>query len=134
MNDIRKKYQVEDIISRTIISLWRYLPLLPVKDPGGEGTPLRSAGWTPIYTLHRFKKKLGCKISGSKMKGKPTASFKDRASAVVVARAREIGAEVVVTASTGNAGAALAGCRLRLDKKRSFLHPKQHHRPKLPNY
>jgi threonine synthase len=39
----------------------------------------------------------------------PTASFKDRASAVVVARAREIGAGVVVTASTGNAGAALAG-------------------------
>jgi threonine synthase len=39
----------------------------------------------------------------------PTASFKDRASAVVVGRAREIGARVVVTASTGNAGAALAG-------------------------
>jgi len=39
----------------------------------------------------------------------PTASFKDRASAVVVARARQIKAEVVVTASTGNAGAALAG-------------------------
>ena len=38
----------------------------------------------------------------------PSASFKDRASAVVVARAREINASVVVTASTGNAGAALA--------------------------
>ena len=37
----------------------------------------------------------------------PTASFKDRASAIVVARAREIQAEVVITASTGNAGAAL---------------------------
>jgi threonine synthase len=45
----------------------------------------------------------------------PSASFKDRASSVVVARAREIGAEVVVTASTGNAGAALAchGSRFR---------------------
>jgi threonine synthase len=39
----------------------------------------------------------------------PTASFKDRASAILVARAREIGSDVVVTASTGNAGAALAG-------------------------
>jgi threonine synthase len=39
----------------------------------------------------------------------PTASFKDRASAVVVARAQEIAAGTVVTASTGNAGAALAG-------------------------
>ena len=34
----------------------------------------------------------------------PTASFKDRASAVVVARTRELKAEIVVTASTGNAG------------------------------
>jgi threonine synthase len=39
----------------------------------------------------------------------PTASFKDRASAIVVARAQQIGAATVVTASTGNAGAALAG-------------------------
>ena len=39
----------------------------------------------------------------------PTASFKDRASALLVGRARNIGAQVVVTASTGNAGAALAG-------------------------
>jgi threonine synthase len=39
----------------------------------------------------------------------PTASFKDRASAVVVARALELGVGRVVTASTGNAGAALAG-------------------------
>jgi threonine synthase len=39
----------------------------------------------------------------------PTASFKDRASAVVLARAAEMGAQIVVTASTGNAGAALAG-------------------------
>jgi threonine synthase len=39
----------------------------------------------------------------------PTASFKDRASAVAVARALQSKAKVVVTASTGNAGAALAG-------------------------
>jgi threonine synthase len=39
----------------------------------------------------------------------PTASFKDRASSLVVVRARQIGADTVVTSSTGNAGAALAG-------------------------
>ena len=39
----------------------------------------------------------------------PTASFKDRASAVAVVKARERRAEVVTTASTGNAAAALAG-------------------------
>ncbi|MRS02136.1 threonine synthase, partial [bacterium] len=34
------KYQPEDITSRNDFSLWRYLPLLPIDDPGGEGTPL----------------------------------------------------------------------------------------------
>ncbi len=38
----------------------------------------------------------------------PSASFKDRASAIAVAQAREQGSAVVATASTGNAAAALA--------------------------
>src|SRR5512140_3523419 len=54
----------------------------------------------------------------------PTASFKDRASAVVVARAREIGAEVVVTASTGNAGAALAGMAAAIGQKAVIFAPR----------
>ncbi|MEP7356550.1 MAG: threonine synthase [Anaerolineales bacterium] len=91
-------------------SLWRYLPLLPVGDPGFLGTPLRAAGWTPLYRPERLGQGLGLSRLFLKDDGRnPTASFKDRASAVVVARARELKAEVVVTASTGNAGAALAG-------------------------
>ncbi len=107
---IREKYHVEDITSRSDPSLWRYLPLLPVNDPGGEGTPLRAAGWTPLYTPDRLAKSLNLRRLWIKDEGRnPTASFKDRASSVVVARARQIHAQVVVTASTGNAGAALAG-------------------------
>ena len=91
-------------------SLWRYLPLLPVGEPGFAGTPLHGAGWTPLYRAERLAATLGLRNVWVKDEGRnPTASFKDRASAVVVARAREIGASVVVTASTGNAGAALAG-------------------------
>lgn len=91
-------------------SLWRYLPLLPVGDPQGTGTPLRAAGGTPVYTPQRLRTRLGLSALWIKDESRnPTASFKDRASAVVVARGREIGASVVVTASTGNAGAALAG-------------------------
>jgi threonine synthase len=91
-------------------SLWRYLPLLPVADPGFQGTPLRAAGGTPLYRAERLGRQLGLSDVWIKDDGRnPTASFKDRASAVAVARAREIGAAVVVTASTGNAGAALAG-------------------------
>lgn len=91
-------------------SIWRYLPLLPVNDPQGEDTPLTAVGWTPIYSPPDLRRKLGSPFLWIKDESRnPTASFKDRASAVVVVRAKEIGAQVVVTASTGNAGAALAG-------------------------
>jgi len=39
----------------------------------------------------------------------PTGSLKDRASAIALARAAEIGAERVAIASTGNTGSSLAG-------------------------
>jgi threonine synthase len=122
---IRQKFQPEDLTCRAEDSLWRYLPLLPVPDPGGEGTPIRAAGWTPVFTLTRLAKKLGLEHLWLKDESRnPTASFKDRASAVVVARAREIGAEVVVTASTGNAGAALAGMSAAIGQKAVIFAPK----------
>ncbi|MDD2696319.1 MAG: pyridoxal-phosphate dependent enzyme, partial [Anaerolineales bacterium] len=100
----------QDIFSAREASLWRYLPLIPVSDPGCEGTPLRAAGWTPVFDLASLGEELGLQAFWLKDESRnPTASFKDRASAVVIGRAREINAEVVVTASTGNAGAALAG-------------------------
>ncbi len=122
---IKQKYQITDIISRSDASLWRYLPLLPVKDPGGEGTPLRIAGYTPTYYPSRLAEQMGLKNLWIKDEGRnPTASFKDRASSVVVARTREIGAEVVVTASTGNAGAALAGMAAAVGQKAVIFAPK----------
>ncbi len=100
---------LKQIISSQESSLWRYLPLLPVDNPGGEGTPLRLAGGTPLLTSVNLGTELGIKKLWIKDEGRnPSASFKDRASAVVVARTREIKSEIVVTASTGNAGAALA--------------------------
>ena len=106
-------------------SLWRYLPLLPVNDPGGLGTPLRAAGWTPVFAPPRLRKEQGLNRLWIKDESRnPTASFKDRASAVVVARAREIGAEVVVTASTGNAGAALAGMSAAIGQKAVIFAPR----------
>jgi threonine synthase len=122
---IRQKFQPEDLTSRPEDSLWRYLPLLPVQDPGGEGTPFRAAGWTPVFTLKRLAETLGLEHVWLKDESRnPTASFKDRASAVVVARAREIGADVIVTASTGNAGAALAGMCAAVGQKAVIFAPK----------
>lgn len=122
---IQKKFQPEDITSRDEPSLWRYLPLLPVSDPGGQGTPLGAAGWTPVFALKALGERLGLPHLWLKDESRnPTASFKDRASAVVVARARQIRAEIVVTASTGNAGAALAGMSAAIGQPAVIFAPK----------
>jgi threonine synthase len=124
-DSIKSKYTPDDILSRTDPSLWRFLPLLPVQEPPGEATPLHVAGGTPVFKLERLAEKLGLKYLWLKDESRnPTASFKDRASAIVVARAQEIGAEVVVTASTGNAGAALAGMSAAVGQKAIIFAPK----------
>ncbi|HCB02196.1 MAG TPA: threonine synthase [Anaerolineae bacterium] len=124
-DSIKKKFQPEDITSRTESSLWRYLPLLPVSEPPGDSTPLHIAGWTPTFALPRLAEKLNLNHLWLKDESRnPTASFKDRASAVVVTRAHEIKSEIVVTASTGNAGAALAGMAAAVNQKTIIFAPK----------
>lgn len=95
-------------------SIWRYLPLLPVDARVAEGlirdTVLGSVGWTPLYQAPRLAGPLGLRHLWVKDDGRqPTASFKDRASAIAVVKTRELGYQVVTTASTGNAAAALSG-------------------------
>ena len=120
-----KKKSTAELINEKESSLWRYFPLLPVSELIGEGTTLRSAGWTPIYSPPQVKEKLGLNQLWIKDEStNPTASFKDRASAILVARAREIGAEVIVTASTGNAGAALAGMAAAVEQDSVIFAPK----------
>jgi threonine synthase len=90
-------------------SMWRYAPLLPVAVPPDDAGPLRTVGGTPLYDATRAARRLGLRRVLLKDEGRmPTGSLKDRASAVVVQRAKEIGAERIITASTGNAGVALA--------------------------
>ena len=90
-------------------SIWRYAPLLPLDDVRKSAPPIH-VGWTPLYRSTTLGAQMGLSNLYFKDDGRnPTASFKDRASAVVVAKARELGVEIITTASTGNAGAALAG-------------------------
>jgi len=122
---IRNKYQPEDILSRTDSSLWSFLPLLPVPEPPDDSTPLHAAGGTPVFALPRLAEKLGLQNLWLKDESRnPSASFKDRASAIVVARAQEIKAEIVVTASTGNAGAALACMSAAIGQKAIIFAPR----------
>jgi len=122
---IKSKYHPEDLLSRTDPSLWRFLPLLPVSAPPGESTPLHAAGGTPVFKLTTLAARHRLQNLWLKDESRnPTASFKDRASAIVVARAQEIKAEVVVTASTGNAGAALAGMSAAIGQRAVIFAPK----------
>lgn len=100
---------IESVLLSAEQSIWRYAPLLPVPDPGFAHTPLHQVGLTPIYQPEVLREQLGLKQLWIKDESRnPSASFKDRASAVVVARALDIQQEVIIAASTGNAGAALA--------------------------
>jgi len=124
-DSIKQNTTPDQLFDSKEYSIWRYLPLLPVKDPGFLGTPMRSVGWTPIYQSKVLNSELGLEHLWIKDDGRnPTASFKDRASAIVVARAKEIRAEFVVTASTGNAGAALAGMAAAAKQKAVIFAPK----------
>ncbi len=89
-------------------SIWRYADLLPIADRGL--IPPLQVGWTPLYHAKRLGKQLGLENLYIKDDGRnPTASFKDRASAVGVVKALELGFETITCASTGNAASSLAG-------------------------
>jgi len=85
----------------------RYHRLLPVSDLS-LASPLRVGG-TPLYRPERLAAAMGLDALWLKDEGlNPSGSFKDRASAVALIRARETGAKVICGASTGNAGSSMA--------------------------
>ena len=105
---IKRHISRESLRDNREASIWRYKPLLPVR-PDAEVPPL-AVGWTPLYPAPRLAAGLGLRHVWVKDDGRnPTASFKDRASAIAVVKGRERGAKIITTASTGNAAAALSG-------------------------
>lgn len=89
-------------------SIWRYAPLLPIALDSPR--PPLQIGWTPLYHSRRLGEKLGLAQLYVKDDGRnPTASFKDRASAIGVVKALELEFETITCASTGNAASSLAG-------------------------
>jgi len=98
----------EKLAERKNYNMWRYRELLPVEENTPE-TPLR-VGWSPLYEAPRLAEQLGIAKLYVKDDGlNPTASLKDRASAMAVAKAGEAGAKVIACSSTGNAASSLAG-------------------------
>lgn len=89
-------------------TIWRYEPFLPLI-PNGPRPKLR-VGWTPLYRPQGLAEAIGLKNLYIKDDGQnPTASLKDRASAIAVAKAAEEKASIIACSSTGNAASSLAG-------------------------
>ena len=105
---IREAFTKDTLRDRPDRSMWRYRELLPIEE-NTPPTPLR-VGWSPLYEEPRLADMLDLKRLWVKDDGQnPTASLKDRASAMAVAKAREAGAKVIACSSTGNAASSLAG-------------------------
>ncbi len=112
--DLRYDYQAArsaftpEALAQGPQSLWRYRSLLPL--PLDAETPPLATGWTPLYESPRLARLLGvARVLIKDETRQPTASLKDRASALAAAQARAMGLTTVACASTGNAAAALAG-------------------------
>ncbi|MHB1393621.1 MAG: threonine synthase [Clostridia bacterium] len=107
-DQIKKELTHDYLKKNTDYSLWRYLPAIPLEDTKGI-QPLQ-VGWTPLYNIKKLTKETGLNSFFLKDDSRnPTGSLKDRASAVGVAKAVELGRNVMCAASTGNAASSLSG-------------------------
>src|SRR6187200_306442 len=87
-------------------TIWRYADFLPFSGPVAAGLPV---GLTPLQRAPRLADALGVgEVFVKNDTANPTHSFKDRVVAVALAKARELGYDVVACASTGNLANAVA--------------------------
>jgi len=85
-----------------------YIDLLPIDST--KSLSFLKVGKTPLYEINNLdNKELLFTLFLKDDSQNPTFSFKDRASDLVCAVAKENGIDTIVAASTGNAGSSLAG-------------------------
>jgi threonine synthase len=84
--------------------VWRYAHVLPQL----QARISFSEGRTPVVKSSRLGKELGIELSYKDETRNPTGSFKDRAAAVMLSVAKEMGFYSITTASSGNAAGAIA--------------------------
>jgi len=108
-------------------NFWDLIPLLKK-----ESLPKLRVGETPLYRFDRIDgETLTFELYLKDDSQNPTFSFKDRASAVVSAYAKENGISTIVAASTGNAGSSLAGICASQEQKAIIMVPKSAPHAKL---
>src|SRR5260370_11053972 len=106
LDAIRKEWP-RDAVSSGPDSMWKYAPILPVRDRShivslGEGM-------TPLVHARRLGKQLGADQVWVKDEGiNPTGSFKARGLSCAISMGRELGVQKFAIPSAGNAASAMA--------------------------
>lgn len=104
---IKKHFTKNSLASNGRFDIWRYAPLLPISNL--DHIPPLHIGWTPLYHAEKIGSITGLNNLYLKDDGRnPSASFKDRASAIALVSALERGITDITGASTGNAGSSMA--------------------------
>jgi threonine synthase len=107
-----------------------FADIFPYDDPGNL-PPLRF-GQTPLFKAPGISRHVGTDNVYFKDDGRnPSASLKDRASAVAVAMAKECGADTIACASTGNAASSLATLAAAAGMRAIVFIPRDAPAPKL---
>ena len=106
-----KKFSKQDLASRPQ-TLWRYLELLPVRDP--EKIVSLTETVTPVVETRRLAAAFGVNNLFVKDESRlPTGSFKARGMALAVTKANEFDIRRVAAPTAGNAGGAMAAYAAR---------------------
>jgi len=107
-----------------------FVDLLPISSP--KYFSMLKVGKTPLYSVNKIDgKHLSFRLFLKDDSQNPTYSFKDRASNLVSAYAKENNINTIVAASTGNAGSSLAGICAAQDQKAIIFVPKAAPKAKL---
>jgi threonine synthase len=99
-----------------------FLDILPIEKKESLGK--LKVGQSPLYNFNTETSKGIVSYFLKDDSQNPTFSFKDRASQIVSAYAREKGITTLVAASTGNAGSSLAGICASQNQKAIIMVPK----------
>ena len=135
---IRTRYKKHKLFDK--LKEKEYRELLPIKSE--RSLSFLKVGKTPLYELdsatipllkgeQKGIKNLPFQIFLKDDSQNPTFSFKDRASDLVCAVAKENGIDTIVAASTGNAGSSLAGICASQHQKAIIFVPKSAPKAKL---
>lgn len=118
-----KVFSVQHVKENPRLDVWRYKPVFPFADL--QFAPPVDLSLSPMYKVAQLERDTGFQhVYVKDDTRQPSGSFKDRASSVVMAVAREKGVNGYACASTGNAGCSWACMGAACGVKVSIYVPK----------